>query len=75
MRYPDVSPFPCSGELSPLEKTLMPRQPGEGASGEQVGGCGAVTRCVGVSVCRRGSVLCPQAAEEARRLALAPCGD
>lgn len=66
MRYPDVSPFPCSGELSPLEKTLMPHQPGEGASGEQ---------SLGVSVCRRGSVLCPQAAEEARRLALAPCGD
>lgn len=55
MRYPDVSPFPCSGELSPLEKTLMPRQPGEGASGEQVGGVWSshsVCRCVvGVVSC------------------------
>lgn len=36
---------------------------------------GGVEQSLGVSVCRRGSVLCPQAAEEARRLALAPCGD
>lgn len=51
-RCSDVSPFPCSRELSPLEKTLMPHQPGEGASAEQVRGCRAVTQCVlGVESC------------------------